>query len=201
MIRHAYINQLVLGIYTMLPEIRFPIDPISIIGLMPNCRYMSYQKLSEISGHSVEDIIMVNESESGCTHYDVKHDRYLILCNQLASRSNNAGRQRWTCSHEIGHVVCKHHVICACEKLAENGRIATNPEFESEADYFAATLLAPFPLFETLGIRSPIDVQNVFGLSTEASMYRFQQYLKWKSTRRKTAWENDMIRLYRKKAA
>lgn len=200
MTRQAYINQQVLGIYSMLTEIRFPIDPISIIALLPNCRYMSYQKLAEISGHSIEDIIMANESESGCTHYDIKRDRYLILCNQSPSHNNNPGRQRWTCGHEIGHVVCKHHVICACEKMAENGHIAINPKYEEEADYFAATLLAPFPLFDILNIRSPIDVQNIFGLSTEASLYRFQQYMKWKVTRRKTAWENDMIRLYRQKA-
>ena len=51
------------------------------------------------------------------------------------------------------------------------------------------------PLYETLNIRSAQDIQRVFGLSCEASDVRWREYLKWKRTRRKTAWENDMKRL------
>ena len=48
-----------------------------------------------------------------------------------------------------------------------------------------------------LNIRSAQDIQRVFGLSCEASDVRWREYLKWKRTRRKTAWENDMKRLYK----
>jgi len=50
-----------------------------------------------------------------------------------------------------------------------------------------------------LNIKSAIDIQNTFGLSAEASLYRYKQYLKWLNTRVKTSWENDMMRLYRQK--
>ena len=75
----------------------------------------------------------------------------------------------------------------------------SNSEYEAEADYFAATLLAPFPLFKLLNIQSAIDIQNIFGLSSEASLYRYKQYIKWLHTRVKTAWENDMVRAYNSK--
>lgn len=200
MVRYVYINNLVLGIYEMLPRIQFPLDIKSVISYLPNCRYMSYQDFAKINGCSIEDVIQICESKSGCTHYDIMQNRYLILCNQSTQDNNNIGRQRWTCGHEIGHVVCNHHAISAYEKLSENSLLQTdNAEYEMEADYFAATILAPFPLFKLLDIKSAIDIQNIFGLSTEASLYRYKQYLKWLKTRVKTSWENDMIRLYRQK--
>lgn len=200
MIRYTYVNNQVLNIYSMLPTIKFPLDVKEVIRYIPNCRYMSYQQFAKINQCSIDDIVQICESKSGCTHYDIMNDRYLILCNQSTAENNNIGRQRWTCGHEIGHVVCNHHTISAYEKLSENSLLqTTNPEYEAEADYFAATLLAPFPLFKLLNIKSAIDIQNTFGLSAEASLYRYKQYLKWLNTRVKTSWENDMIRLYRQK--
>lgn len=200
MIRYIYINNLVLKIYSMLPQITFPLDIQEVIKLIPNCRYMSYQKFAKINNCSINDVIQMCESKSGCTHYDISQDRYLILCNQSTQGNNNFGRQLWTCSHEIGHILCKHHSTSAYSKLSENSFMCTeNSEFENEADYFAATILSPFPLYEYLSVQSPLDVQNVFGLSAEASLYRYKKHLKWKQYHRKTAWENDIVKLYKQK--
>ncbi len=200
MVRYVYINNLVLDIYKMLPKIQFPLDIKSVINFLPNCRYMSYQDFAKINRCSIEDVVQICESKSGCTHYDIMQNRYLILCNQSTQDNNNIGRQRWTCGHEIGHVVCNHHAISAYEKLSENSLLQIdNAEYEMEADYFAATILAPFPLFKLFDVKSAIDIQNIFGLSAEASLYRYKQYLKWLKTRVKTSWENDMIRLYKQK--
>ena len=202
MIRYIYINNLVLKIYSMLPQITFPLDVQEVIKLIPNCRYMSYQKFAKINNCSINDVIQMCESKSGCTHYDISQDRYLILCNQSTQDNNNFGRQLWTCNHEIGHILCKHHSTSAYSKLSENSFMcAENPEFENEADYFAATILSPFPLYEYLNVQSPLDVQNVFGLSAEASLYRYKEYLKWKKYHRKTAWENDIVKLYKQKGS
>lgn len=202
MIRYTYINNLVLSIYNTLPVIQFPIDVKEVIKYIPNCRYMSYQQFAEVNHCSISDVIQICESKSGCTHYDILQDRYLILCNQSTQDNNNSGRQRWTCSHEIGHILCKHHSISAYEKLSENSLLphTNNQYFEAEADYFAATLLAPFPLFSFFNIQSAIDIQNIFGLSCEASLYRFKQYVKWKNNHRKTAWENDMKHIFQYKS-
>ena len=51
------------------------------------------------------------------------------------------------------------------------------------------------PLYEQLHIQSASDIQDVFGLSYEASNVRWNEYIKWKRSHRKTAWENDMKRL------
>lgn len=197
MIRKIHINNLVLELYKQLPIIQFPISMNDVFQLIPNCKYVSYQKFAQLNGCSIQDVIAICQSKSGCTHYDVATNRYLVLLN-LAER--NYGRQRWTAAHEIGHIMCKHHLISAMNQIAENEfSDNNNPKFESEADYFAATLLAPFPLFKELGVKSLIDVQNIFGLSAEASLYRYKEYLQWKKSHRKTAWENDMVHIYKYK--
>ena len=200
MIRYAFINNQVLKIYSKLPYLTFPINVNSIIKYIPNCRYMSYQRFARINKCSIEDVIQICESKSGCTHYDILQNRYLILCNRSTEGNNNISRQRWTCCHEIGHIICKHHEISAYNKLSENNLLqVANSKYEAEADYFAATLLSPFPLFSLLNINSVTDIQNTFGLSYEASVYRYEQYLKWKYKRIKSSWENDMINLYKQR--
>lgn len=166
--------------------------------MYPNCRFMTYDKFAEINHCSIDDVIEICRSKTGCTHYEIENNRYLIMCNDKLM-VNNTGRKRWTAAHEVGHIVCKHFELSALSSLSENGFLENNPEFESEADYFAATLLAPFPLYNILNIHSAIDIQNTFGLSTEASLYRFDEYQRWKKYHRKTAWENDIIHLYKSK--
>lgn len=200
MIRYIYINNLILQIYKKMPKIEFPINVQDVLKLIPNCRYLSYQTFAEATDSTIEDVINLCESKSGCTHYELKQDRYLILCNQSPAYNNNEGRQRWTLSHEIGHVLCEHLSTTAKSKLSENNLLQdSNTSFENEADYFAATLLAPFPLFKILNIRSVIDVQITFGLSAEAAQYRYKNYINWERNHWKSAWENDMINVYKSK--
>ena len=197
MIRYTHINNLVLSLYTTMSSIKFPLNTKNVIDYIQNCKYLSYQDFAEINHCSLSDVIQLCESKSGCTHYDVKQNRYLILCNQSTANNNNSGRQRWTCGHEIGHVMCKHHVLSAYDKLSENSLLKiSNPEYESEADYFASVLLAPFPLFKVFNIQNTLDIQSVFGLSAEASQYRLIEYQKWLNHHRKTAWENDILKIY-----
>ena len=198
MVRYAYINNLILKFYSSLSEIKFPLDLFKIIELIPNCRYITYQHFAELNNCSVEEVIQICESKSGSTHYDIATNRYLILCNASFLDNNNCGRQRWTLGHEIGHIVCNHHVISAYNKITSNGfSEITNPEYETEADYFAATLLAPLPLFKILNIKSPSDIKSVFGLSYEASKYRYRRYIRWQRSHYKQSWENDLIRIFK----
>ena len=111
MIRYTHINHLVLQTLNKLDYIAFPMLIEEVIHAVPNCRYMSYQEFAEVNNCSVKDVIELCESRFGCTHYDAENDRYLILCNHSTMYNNNAGRQRWTAFHEVGHVLCKHHDI------------------------------------------------------------------------------------------
>lgn len=200
MIRRIYINNLVLKLYSQLPRIKYPLDLNEVLSLIPNCKLMSYQKFADINHCSVNDVIALCQSKSGCTHYDVETNRYLILVN--LAETSNYGRRRWTIAHEIGHIVCGHHILSAVDKIAENSFAQiNNQDYEIEADYFVATLLSPLPLFKVFEIQSARDIQNTFGLSAEASDIRLKEYKIWLKNHRKTAWENDIVNMYKRKSA
>lgn len=198
MIRKIHINNLVLKLYSQLPQIKFPLQLDEVLLLMPNCKYMSYQKFAQINNCSVNDVIALCQSKSGCTHYDIESNRYLLLIN--LAETSNYGRRRWTMAHEIGHIQCNHHLISTLDKIAENDFVQIHDQdFEIEADYFAATLLAPFPLFKVLNIKTIQDIQAVFGLSLEAATIRLKEYNLWLKSHRKTAWENDIVNVVKHK--
>ena len=200
MIRKFYINNLVLKLYSQLPRIKYPLDLNEVLSLIPNCKLMSYQKFADINHCSVNDVVALCQSKSGCTHYDVETNRYLILVN--LAETSNYGRRRWTIAHEIGHIVCGHHILSAVDKIAENSFAQiNNQDYEIEADYFVATLLSPLPLFKAFEIQSARDIQNTFGLSAEASDIRLKEYKIWLRNHRKTAWENDIVNMYKRKSA
>ncbi len=197
MIRYVYICNKVLQLYKKLPYIKFPLDPRLVFNQINNCRIMTYHKFAELNQCSLQEVFSLCESESGCTHYDVGKDRYLVLFNSSTDNHNVLGRIRWTLAHELGHVTLNHLPCIVESHIAENNfNNLSHPEFEAEADHFAALLLCPMPLYEILGITSAQDIQRVFGLSREASDVRWREYLKWNHTRRKTAWENDMKRVF-----
>lgn len=200
MIRYPFIYNQVLQIYRQMDQIVFPIEPDRLIKRLPNCKILTYEQFAKMNGCSIEDVIAICESKSGCTHYDVVNNNYLILWNSEQSGNNVEGRRRWTKAHEFGHVVLKHFQLVSELTMAEHSfSNAVTPAFEAEADRFAATLLCPMPLFQLLDISSPADIRKVFGLSVEASANRWNEYLKWKNYHRKTAWENDMRRIFLQK--
>ena len=200
LIRYAYICNQVLKLYRNLSTIEFPIDPCILFDQIHNCKIMTYSTFAKINECSLHDVVLLCESESGCTHYDVANDRYLVLFNSSTSNNNVLGRIRWTLAHELGHVILNHLPYVAEPHIAEqNFNNLFDPTLEAEANYFASLLLCPMPLYEQLHIQSPLDIQNTFGLSCEASDVRWKAYLKWKRNHRKTAWENDMKRIYNTK--
>jgi len=200
MIRYAFIYNQVLQIYCSMDQITFPIEPCSIIDRYPNCKYITYQDFAEMNQCDIREVILLCESKSGCTHYDAAKNRYLILWNEDRADNNVTGRRRWTKAHELGHVVLRHFPLVTEPALAENSfSNLTAPTLEAEADHFAATLLAPMPLFSVLGIASVWDIRQTFGLSKEAATNRWNEYLTWKRSHRKTAWENDLRRVYKYK--
>lgn len=143
MIRYPFIYNQVLQIYRDMEQIRFPIEPDNIISRFSNCRIRTYQQFAQTNGCSIRDVILLCESKSGCTHYDVANNRYLILWNSDNADNNVSGRKRWTKAHELGHVVLKHLPLVAEPMLAEHGFCPMETsDFEIEADQFAAPCFA-----------------------------------------------------------
>lgn len=151
----------------------FPVQPIALTLRRRDCRYISYENLAAASGRSVQDVVIALGSADGCTNYDPKKNRYLIAVND-ACRTRT--RVRWTTAHELGHIYAGHFT-----ELANEGKHEASPSelwyMEEEADYFAASLLAPIPAIRKLRAKNADDVRRWFDLSRTAASYRWAEYL------------------------
>lgn len=201
--RRAYIQNQVLKIYRAMDIIEFPINVDALLFKMKNVRTMSFRSFSDATGCTIRDVETICQSQTGCTHYDRAHDRYLVLYND---ECNTDGRVRWTKAHELAHIVlghfsnlqCRNNLESDCDFFPENGVMCMNDsQIESEADSFASILLCPFPLFKDFCIDGAADIERIFGLSGKASSIAWNQYEDWRRSHRHTAWENDMRSLIR----
>lgn len=195
MIRSVFVQRKVLELYQNMETISYPIRPKLILDYLPQTRMLSYQKMAEVSGCTVQDIAVLCKSSSGATHYDPESGRYLILYNA----DSNTGRIRWTISHEIGHICIGHLKVIEDAEIAYTESRDFYDQFESEADYFAWNLLAPLPIMREMGIQSAAEIKSVYGLSTQAAALQYDRYTKWCRSHIKTAWENGMLRAFRTK--
>ena len=104
--RRAYIQNKVLQIYKSMNEVKFPIDVDALLNSLDNVRSMSYATFSQVTGCTLQDVETICQSQTGCTHYDREHDRYLVLYNDDC---NADGRIRWTKAHEYAHIILGHN--------------------------------------------------------------------------------------------
>lgn len=191
-----FIQRKVLDIYRFMDTISYPIQPEKVVSCIPQgCRIISYQKMADLNHCSIQDVAVMCKSKSGATHYDVEQNRYLILYNA----SMNYGRILWTLCHEIGHICIGHLETVEEANIAYTDWREPYNQFESEADYFAWNMIAPLPIMRELGIRTPSEIQSVFGLSSQAAALQFDRYTKWCRSHIKTAWENNILREFRQK--
>lgn len=77
-------------------------------------------------------------------------DREILIDERVLSHN---GRYRFTCAHELGHVVLHHKVQSVFHETTEPGAFASPDLYERQADRFAAAFLMPIPLVEQELIR------------------------------------------------
>lgn len=169
------LDQTILSLYRSIRYPVFPIDPSRIVKFIANCRLISYDELSKSSNMSYEDVVKACQSLDGATQYDHATDRYLIAINTSKQYSASEPRIRWTIAHELGHIAAGHFIELANMKCNDIVPSSLN-EFEEEADYFAASFLAPSPAIQLMRVKRPADIRDWFGLSQIASEYRWAEY-------------------------
>lgn len=139
---------------------RLPIDPLMIL---KKCRHTAVHTYDEVlpyfgvsDGHFLNDLILEGIDAFTIRKDAGDHVSYELLYNSHA----NKRRMRFTLAHELGHILLQHHR----EELWE----------DKEADYFAAQLLAPRPVFNVLAVRgfdtsNPELIALTFNLSKAAA--------------------------------
>lgn len=165
----------ILRLYREMRDVNFPLVIGKVMVKLQNCRCISYDDLARAGKVSYRDVVSACRSLDGCTQYDPKTGRYLIAINTSDQYSATKARIRWTTAHELGHILAGHFV-----ELAERGEKELSPssfdEMEEEADYFAASLLAPIPAMKLLWVKRPAQIRDWFGLSQTAAEYRWADF-------------------------
>lgn len=154
--RYEYIKEAVVNTLIECNITTVPINPFEI------CRKKGYLLIKYTSKYTKEEIEKLCEVyPNGFSYYSENGDRIIEYNDTL---SNN--RIRTTLFHEIGHTVLKH--TCTCE-LAE-----------TEAEWFAAYIIAPPPLVNLYNIESSEELSIIFDASLECAYNCMSRYLKWK---------------------
>jgi len=98
-----------------------------------------------------EQVILLNRSIDGMSYYYDDLKEFHIIYND----SRKHARIRFTIAHEIGHIVLGHK--------------ESNEENESEADFFARSLLVPIPIILFKEISDEEIIMEEFDVSFQVA--------------------------------
>lgn len=139
--------------------------PVSTAAL---CEHYGWVLADYQEGKAAIDLLglssLTERTDGFCTVTD--HFTYIFYNSSLP-----VGRQRFTVAHEIGHLALGH---------VGQGRVTTinrepnskDSQEETQANQFAARLLAPACVLHELGATTPEVIQQVCGLSRQAAEFR-----------------------------
>jgi hypothetical protein len=144
----------------------FPTSSMLLLKYIDNCEWTDYRRLAEKNRTDIDGIAHYLGSRDGCTIYQRSRDRYLIAVNT----DQHFPRLRWTTAHEFGHIFAGHFFEIEGQILQKQWYM------EEEADYFAASFLAPLPAICMLRISSEKQLMETFGLSKTAAALRWREY-------------------------
>lgn len=94
----------------------------------------------------------------------IDNDWYIIIDDTMKIE-----RIRFTIAHELGHIFLGHESLL---HRTPNSIFIEKPEEETEADMFAARLLAPACVLWGLNLRTPEEIAKICNISYQAAVYR-----------------------------
>ena len=93
---------------------------------------------------------------------------YIVFDDNMSSE-----RARFTIAHELGHIFLGH--ISLLNRSDSENEYKEKPEEETQADMFAARLLAPACVLWGLHLHSANDISQICNISYQAATYRAQR--------------------------
>lgn len=150
-----------------------PINLFKIIKKLPNLRIRKYSRFAKENNLTLTQVCDMFNSSDGCCQWHPKSGNCVIFYNDTIQ---NKGRIRFTIAHEIGHYILEHHLLAKIELLSRSVIPEKLYDFmESEANYFAKSLLAPLPLiFDYMDKVRDMDhylIADIFRISKESAYY------------------------------
>ena len=90
----------------------------------------------------------------------------------LVARDKPIQRQRFTCAHELGHILLGH---TGKYKLVNREPSRGDNPIEQEANVFASRLLAPACVLWALNARTPAEISDLCDISYQAAEFRAER--------------------------
>ncbi len=90
----------------------------------------------------------------------------------LNANCTNTSRLRFTCAHELGHIILGH---VGLYELVNREPSPSDNRIEHEANVFASRLLAPACVLWGCRVKSPEDIIKLCDISYAAAEYRMQR--------------------------
>lgn len=125
------------------------------ININPICRMLNIQ------------VKMCNMNGSGYTA-TLRKNEHVIFINKNESK----GRQRFTCAHELGHILLKH--TNAIGKLYRDPQKEDNLD-ERDANVFASRLLAPAIILRDINATNAPQIAKICKISIQAAEFRAER--------------------------
>ena len=152
----------------------FPFDPFPIAA-QNKWSIETYEKKAKDLNFTISDVIEAFGSNDALTVFNGRN--YCIAYNSdIASKA----RIMFTLMHEFGHIVCNHFIDFDVSNIKDLLRYDIEIDLyrllETEANCFAANVLAPDVLVEKAHLDSVEKLQIFCGLSKEAADIRIESF-------------------------
>ena len=112
------------------------------------------------------EVLVLSGSESGACIFDGV--KWFIIYDDEAT----VGRRRFTIAHELGHIFLGHELVSGRHGRTIN---TEKPQSESEADSFAARLLAPACVLWGLNLQTTEEIAKLCNISMAAAKIRAER--------------------------
>lgn len=166
--RYSYVYSRVVDFIFEYNICKFPINPIDIIDIMPNCTLCTYNEFISAFGRNKSNYIQnCIKTEDGFAA--LIGGSYFIIYNDRIE----LGRRNFTLMHEIGHIYLGHLKDFNETSLLRGGLPSNAYKvLENEANAFARNILAPITVIDAAKLPRT-TVQNVFNVTYQASNSRY----------------------------
>lgn len=146
---------------------------ISSLPVRPSeiCRYYNWVLADYINGERSIDLLGLSELKEKTDGFCTLTQNHVYI---FYDSSLTVARQRFTVAHEIGHLILGH-VGPGAATVENREPTGAEREEETQANQFAARLLAPACVLHEIGATEPEEIQKLCGISKQAAKIRAER--------------------------
>lgn len=146
---------------------------ISSLPVRPSeiCRHYNWVLADYIDGKRSIELLGLSELREKTDGFCAVTENHVYI---FYDSSLTVGRQRFTVAHEIGHLILGH-VGPGTATVENREPTGAERDEETQANQFAARLLAPACVLHEIGATEPEEIHKLCGISKQAAKIRAER--------------------------